>query len=187
MSNIYIHPNFYTTKPNSSDREEKEMKVYDLLETLQIPYVGVDHEAAHTIEACIGVDEVLGTNMCKNLFLCNTQKTKFYLLLLPGSKKFRTADLSKQLQSPRLSFAPAEYMEEFLNIKPGAVSILGLMNDKDCNVKLLIDRELMTQEYLGCHPCVNTSSLKIKLSDILDKFLPYVNHPFTIVDLPNEK
>lgn len=183
MTEIYIDPALYTAKPDSANREEKEMRVYNLLETLDIPYIRIDHEAAYTIDACLGVDARLGIEICKNLFLCNTQKTKFYLLMLPGSKKFRTADLSKQLQSPRLSFAPAEYMEKFLDITPGSVSVMGLMNDTDCNVVLLIDRDIINEEYVGCHPCVNTSSLKLKMSDLLNKFLPHTNHCVTVVDL----
>lgn len=183
MDEIYIDPALYTTRPEPEGREEKEMRVYDLLETLCIPYIRIDHEAAYTIDACLGVDAKLGIEICKNLFLCNSQKTKFYLLMIPGSKKFKTADLSKQLSSPRLSFAPPEYMEQFLDITPGSVSVLGLMNDTACNVTLLIDKDIMSDEFVGCHPCVNTSSLKIKISDLIDNFLPYTNHSFITVDL----
>lgn len=183
MDEIYIDPDLYTTRPDPADREEKEMQVYDLLEALNIPYIRIDHEAAYTIEACLGVDAKLGIEMCKNLFLCNTQKTKFYLLLIPGNKKLRTADLSRQLSISRLSFAPSEYMEQFLNITPGSASVLGLMNDTECNVTLLIDKDIMNNEYIGCHPCVNTCSLKIKMSDLLNKFLPSTNHSLITVDL----
>ena len=119
--------------------------------------------------------------------LCNAQKTSFYLLLMPGSKKFKTKDLSKQIQSARLSFAGGEYMEQYLDILPGAVSVMGLMNDRENHVRLLIDREILEEEYLGCHPCVNTSSLKIRTADILEKFLPFVKHEYTAVELPREE
>ena len=138
------------------------------------------------MEACQEIDRLLGVEMCKNLLLCNSQKTSFYLLLMPGDKKFKTKDLSKQIQSARLSFAGEEYMEKFLNISPGAVSILGLMNDSENRVRLLIDREILEAEYLGCHPCVNTSSLKIQMRDVLEKFLPDAGHDWTMVDLPRE-
>ena len=183
MDEIYTDPGLYTTRPDSIGREDKEMRVYDLLETLDIPYIRMDHEAAYTIDACLDIDSKLGIEICKNLFLCNSQKTKFYLLMLPGSKKFRTADVSKQLLSPRLSFAPAEYMEQFLDITPGSVSVLGLMNDTDYNVTLLIDKDIVGDEFIGCHPCVNTSSLKIRMQDLIDKFLPYTNHSAVIVNL----
>ena len=177
----------YTGRPETTEgRLEKETAVYDLLDRLGISYERVDHPAVPTIEACQEIDQVLGIHICKNLFLCNAQKTSFYLLLIPGEKKFKTKDLSRQIQSARLSFAGAEYMEKYLNILPGAVSIMGLMNDTEQKVRLLIDREVLEEEYLGCHPCVNTSSLKIKMQDILERYLPEVRHEYTIVDLPRE-
>ena len=147
------------------------------------PYERVDHEEASSIEDCQNVDKLLGIQICKNLFLCNSQKTAFYLLLMPGEKKFLTKDLSKQIGSARLSFAGAEYIERFLNITHGSVSIMGLMNDREHQVKLLIDRDVLKDEYLGCHPCINTSSLKLKTADVLEKFLPYTGHDYTVVEL----
>lgn len=170
--------------PVETNRLEKEIRVYDLLEELAIPFQRVDHEEANTMEACIAVDEALGTTMCKNLFLCNRQKTDFYLLLTPGDKPFKTKFLSSQIGAARLSFAEAEYMEEFLDITPGAVSIMGLMNDTGHRVKLLIDNDVLKAPYIGCHPCVNTSSLKIAMADVLGKFLTRTGHAPTIVDLP---
>lgn len=167
-----------------SGRLEKEIRVYDLLDSLGIEYKRVDHPAAETMEACLEIEKVLGTPICKNLFLCNRQKTDFYLLLMPGSKPFKTKDITKQLGCARLSFAQAEYMQEFLDITPGSVSVLGLMNDKENRVKLVIDEDILNGEYIGCHPCINTSSLAIKTSDILNKFLPAVNHRETTVDMP---
>ena len=176
----------YRTKPSPEGREPKEMAVYELLEKLEIPYERLDHEATATIEACQDVDKLLGIEICKNLFLCNAQKTKFYLLMMPGRKKFSTKEVSRQIQSARLSFAPAEYMEEFLNITPGAVSIMGLMNDKDKRVQLLIDRDVLEAEYLGCHPCVNTASLKLKTADVIARFLPFTGHDYIAVELTED-
>lgn len=173
-------------KPSPKGRLLKEMAVYDLLEKLDIPYLRVDHEAAATVDDCHDVDEALGIHICKNLFLCNRQKTDFYLLMMPGLKKFKTKELSSQLGVARLSFAEAQYMEEFLDITPGSVSVLGLMNDKEHRVRLLIDSELLRDEFVGCHPCVNTSSLKLKMKDVLEKFLPYVGHEYTVVELVGE-
>lgn len=173
-------------KPSPNGRLLKEMAVYDVLEQLEIPYLRLDHEVTATVEDCHDVDRILGIHICKNLFLCNSQKTDFYLLMMPGDKKFKTKELSAQIQSARLSFAGPEYMEEFLNISPGSVSVMGLMNDTGKRVRLLIDRDVLEDEYVGCHPCVNTSSLKIKTKDILDKFLPYVGHDYTVVELVGE-
>lgn len=160
-----------------------EIRVYELLDSLHIPYLQTDHPAAMTIEDCQGVDRLLGIQICKNLFLCNAQKTRFYLLMMPGDKKFKTAVLSKQIGSSRLSFADPEDLKQRLSLTPGSVSILGLMNDKDHQVELLIDRQIAESEYLGCHPCINTSSLKLRTADVLEHFLPSVEHGYRIVDL----
>ena len=188
-SAFHMDPVLYTGRPSvETGRLPKELRTYDLLDRLGIPYWRLDHDVTDTIEACNGVDALLGIDICKNLFLCNAQKTDFYLLMMPGHKKFKTARLSKQIGCARLSFARAEFMEEFLDITPGSVSILGLMNDTGNRVRLLIDRDVIDHhEFIGCHPCINTSSLKIRTSDILEKFLPHVNHPYTLVDLPWEE
>lgn len=186
---FYISPVLYTGRPKTDDgRLEKELRTYDLLDLLQIPYQRLDHSATATIEACHDVDKRLDIEICKNLFLCNAQKTDFYMLMMPGKKKFKTARLSKQIGSARLSFAGPEFMEQFLDITPGSVSILGLMNDHEKRVRLLIDKDVINHhEYIGCHPCINTSSLKIRTSDLLEKFLPYIEHPYTLVELPWEE
>lgn len=170
---------------NTDGRLQKEIKVYDLLDSLGIEYQRTDHGHADTMEACNKIDKILGTIICKNLFLCNRQKTDFYLLMMPGDKPFKTKDITKQLGCARLSFASEEYMEEYLNIKPGAVSIMGLMNDTENHVQLVIDRPVVESETMGCHPCVNTSSLKLKTKDVIEKFLPAVHHKAIIVDLPD--
>ena len=174
----------YEGRPkDESGRTEKEIRVYDLLDQLRIPFSRVDHEVTPTIEACREIDELLGTEMCKNLFLCNAQKTKFYLLMMSGDKKFKTKDLSHQIGSARLSFADAEHMEQYLGVTPGSVSVMGLMNDTGCHVRLLIEREVFESEMVGCHPCVNTASLKIRMKDLLETFLPYTGHDYTEVQL----
>ena len=178
-----IDRTLYTGRPDTAGRLPKEMAVYDLLEKLGFPYVRVDHEVAPTIEACREIDALLGVEMCKNLFLCNRQKTDFYLLLMPGEKSFRTKELSAQIGSARLSFAGEAFLEEFMNLTPGSVTVLGLMNDENHRVRLLIDREILESEYLGCHPCINTSSLKIRTQDLLEKFLPYIGCEYIAVSL----
>lgn len=184
MSSIFIDPQIYTGRPASAEgRLDKEMAVYDLLDKLEIPFTRVDHEVAMTIEDCQGVDQLLGIEICKNLVLCNTQKTKFYLLLMPGDKQFKTKDLSKQIGSSRLSFAPAEYMEKLLNVTPGSATVMALMNDPENQVQLIIDEDVTAQEEFGCHPCINTSSLKMNTADVLQKFLPAVHHEAIFVKL----
>lgn len=177
--------NLFKGRPETTDgRSEREIRVYDLLDELCISFDRVDHPRAETMEACAEIDQALGVTMCKNLFLCNRQKTEFYLLLTPGDKPFKTKELSAQLGISRLSFADSDAMLEYLDILPGAVSVMGLMNDKENNVRLLIDRDIVSEEFIGCHPCECTSSMKIATSDILSKFLPAVKHQYITVDLP---
>ena len=166
-----------------SGRLEKEIRSYDLLDRLGVRYQRIDHEAAMTMEACVEIDKALDATICKNLLLCNRQKTDFYLLMIPGWKVFKTSELSKKIGSSRLSFAPSEYMEEFLDITPGSVSVLGLMNDKNNRVKLLIDADVLKGEFVGCHPCINTSSLRLRTVDLTEKVIPAMGHEPTVVVL----
>ena len=167
-------------------RLDKEIRCYDLLDSLGVEYQRIDHEAAMTMEACVEIDKVLDATICKNLLLCNRQNTAFYLLMIPGDKVFKTSVLSKEIGSSRLSFAKPEYMLEYLDITPGSVSVLGLMNDHDHHVELLMDEDVLKGEYFGCHPCINTSSLRIRTSDLMEKIIPAMDHPARIVVLPQE-
>lgn len=177
----------YDGRPEDvSDRLPREVRTYDYLDALHIAYRRTDHERADNMEACNEIDDVLGVLICKNLFLCNRQRTKYYLLMMPGDKKFKTKELSSQINSARLSFADAGAMLQYLDIEPGAVSIMGLMNDKDQAVQLLIDEDVLKEEFIGCHPCVCTSSLKIRTSDIVEKFLPATGHAYMMVHLVGE-
>ena len=177
----------YDGRPeDTTGRLPREVRTYDYLDTLQIPYQRTDHERADNMEACNEIDAVLGVLICKNLFLCNRQKTKFYLLMMPGDKKFKTKELSSQINSARLSFADPEDMLKYLDIEPGAVSIMGLMNDHGHAVQLLVDEDVLKDEYIGCHPCVCTSSLKILTQDILRIYLPATGHTLRTVQLKGE-
>ena len=174
---------------NTEGRLEKEIRVYDLLDSLGVAYQRVDHEAAMTMEACEEIDRMLskgvenGVAICKNLFLCNRQETDFYLLLIPGDKPFKTKYLSAQIGSSRLSFGKPEYMEQYLDITPGSVSVMGLMNDREKKVRLLIDQDVLEEEYFACHPCINTSSLRFKTADLVEKLIPAMDHEPTMVKL----
>ncbi len=165
-------------------RQGKEQKTYEFLDSMGILYERVDHEPLMTMEDCREADELLGADICKNLFLCNAQRTDFYLLMLPAHKKFQAGKLSKQIGSARLSFAEETWMEKFLNLTPGSVSVMGLMYDTENQVKLLVDREVLEgNPRIGCHPCVNTSSISMTKKDLLERFLPAVGHDWTTVDL----
>ena len=174
---------FYNTAPEHAS--ERAMASYALLDSLHIPYQRIEHETAETMEVCAAVSDALGVRICKNLFLCNRQQTEFYLLCMPGDKPFKTKYLSAQIGSARLSFAPEDKLWELLRCTPGSATILGLMNDTEHRVHLLIDRPVYEAEYLSCHPCICTSSLKLKTSDVLTKLLPHTGHTPQIVDLPD--
>ena len=178
-----IDQTVYAGRP-ADTRIPKEERCYELLDRLGVEYARVDHEHADTIEACHEIEKLLGCEICKNLFLTNRQMTEVWLLLMPGEKPFKTKLLSKQIGSARLSFASSEQMLQYLDITPGSVSVLGLMNDKENKVRLLSDRDLLAQESIGMHPCINTSSLRIKTADLTEKILPAMAHEPTVVDLP---
>ena len=146
----------------------------------------MDHEAADTIAHCVAIEEYLGAPICKNLVLCNRQKTAFYLLLMDGQKPFRTKELSAQIGSSRLSFAPPEEMERLLGVTPGSATILALMNDKDHQVRLILDKSVADCDWFGCHPCINTSTLRLSMREIREKFLPHLGITPTVVDLPGQ-
>lgn len=168
---------------NTDGRLDKEIRTYDLLDSLGVSYQRIDHPAAMTMEECEDIDRILDATICKNLFLCNRQETAFYLLMIPGNKTFKTKDISAQIGSARLSFGKPEFMEQFLDITPGSVSVMGLMNDKENRVQLLIDEDILKGEYIGCHPCINTSSLRIKTKDMAEKIIPAMKHEPIIVKL----
>lgn len=167
-------------------RIDKEERVYDLLDQLNIDYQRIDHEEANTMEVCLEIEKSLKSTICKNLFLVNSNKSQYYLLMLKENKKFKTKVISKQINSSRLSFGSDEKMLEYLDITPGSVSLLGLMNDHDFKVQLLMDKDLLQDEYLGCHPCINTSSLRIKMKDVFEKIIPSLHHEPIFVEVYDE-
>lgn len=184
MSEFYLDPTLYDGRPaDVTGRDAVEIACYDFLDRLGVPYQRADHDETPSIEACGEVEQLLGIEICKNLFLCNRQKTQFTLLLMPGRKAFRTKELSAQLGCSRLSFADAAHMQEYLGVSPGSVSVLGLMNDTEKRVRLVIDRDALAHEYFGCHPCRNTSSLRIKTADLTSRILPALGHEPTYVSL----
>lgn len=186
MEEFYLDPTLYHGAPAPEGRDQTEMDCYNLLDGLQIPYDRVDHESAATIALCHRVETRLGAEICKNLFLCNRQKTQFYLLLMQGDKVFKTKYLSKQLGTARLSFADGADLEEYLHLTPGSASVLGLQYDTKLQVQLVIDRPVLETPWFACHPCRNTSTVRLKTSDLLERLLPALGHEPVMVDLPTE-
>ena len=177
-----ISPIFHNARPEG-ELPPQESAAFDLLDTLGLDYDRVSHDAAFNMELCADVSAVLGVSVCKNLFLCNRQKTSFYLLCMPPDKPFHTKDLSAQINSSRLSFAPKDSLWELLHCHPGSATVLGLANDTEHRVQLLLDREVYDSPYMSCHPCICTSTLKLKTSDVLTRLLPHTGHTPIVVDL----
>lgn len=165
---------------------EAERQVFDFLDGLGVSYTTLTHPAAFTMEECEAVRRRAGAPVFKNLFLTNKQNTLFFLLMISADKPFKTKYLSSQLGCARLSFASEQNMVDFLHIHPGAVSPMGLIHDKERRVRLIIDSDLRDVETYACHPCVNTASLVMKMSDLLDKIIPATGHDHTWVTLPTE-
>ena len=187
MEEFTICPVKFSGQPeNAGQRLTKEQMCYDLLDELEIQYDRVDHDAADTIAACHRVETVLGSEICKNLFLCNRQKTQYYLLLMQGDKVFKTKDLSKQLGCARLSFADSEDLMKCLNLTPGSVSVLGPQFDQEKQVQLVVDRPIQESRMIACHPCINTSTVAFPAVDLFEKVLPALKHTPIFVDLPQQ-
>ena len=180
-----ISPIYHNSRPEG-ELPAQETAAFDFLDSLGIDYERVTHELADTMEKCDDVSAVLGVDVCKNLFLCNRQKTNFYLLMMPGDKPFKTKELSHQVGIARLSFASPEDMEQYLDCTPGSSSIMGLANDPENHVQLLMDEDVVKGEFLGCHPCINTSSLKLRTKEVLEVYLPAVHHEPIYVKLTGE-
>ena len=180
-----INPTLYTGRP-AEKKSEAEERCYELLDRLGVRFFRVEHEHADTIPACEEVEKLLGCPICKNLVLTNRQQTAYYLLIMPGAKPFKTRLLSHQIGSARLSFAGPEALQSLLGVTPGSVSVLGLLNDREGRVKLLMDRELLGEANFGCHPCLNTASLRFSTEDLLHTILPALGHEPLLVDLPWE-
>ncbi len=179
---MYINPTTFSVHPEKTETI-KEMESYLFLEENGIEYIRAEHDEASTIELCEEIEKVIDAKICKNLLLCNRQQTKFYMLLIPGDMVFKTKYLSAQINSARLSFAGGEQMEKLLNVSPGSLTVLSLMYDKDKEVELLIEKNIFKEKYFGCHPCVNTASVRFLTSDLKEKVLPALGREYTIVDL----
>ena len=185
MSDIQVDPILYDGRPaDDGARRAEERDCYALLERLAIPFARADHARADTIEACAAVEAVLGSPICKHLFLCDRQQTRFYLLLMPGHKPFKTKYLAGQFDGPRLSFAPPAQLEALLRLQPGSVSVFGLQYDSERRVRLLIDRDVPAEEFVCFHPCINTSTVRFRSADLMDKLLPHWGVTPALVTLP---
>lgn len=179
---MYINSQVFTKHPETT-ATQKEMDSYLFLENNGVEYIRAEHDEAATIELCEEIEKVIDAKICKNLLLCNRQQTKFYMLLIPGDMVFKTKYLSAQINSARLSFAGGDKMEELLNVTPGSLTVLSLMYDKNKEVELLIEKNVFKEEYFGCHPCVNSATVRFLTADLKEKVLPALGREYIVVDL----
>ena len=170
----------------ASERTAREQRCYTFLNRLGVPSRRADHAVAATMEICREIEKSLGCPICKNLLLTNRQQTDFYLLLMEGEKVFKTKYLSKALGCARLSFATDEQMQALVDVTPGSLSVLGLLNDPEQRGRLVIDKPVLEQAEIGFHPCMNTSTLAVSMGDFTGTILPALRHEVTVVELPAE-
>ena len=172
----------YTSKPNSFKTELHEM-VYNTLEALEIPFERVDTDEAITMEDCVEIGKKLDTSIVKTLFLCNRQKTNFYLFVTTEDKPFVTKDFSRALEISRVSFASPEMLFDMLGTKVGSATALSCVFDKENKVKIILDKDAVSSEWYGCSDGTTTGYMKLKTEDLINKYLPFSNHIPTIIEI----
>lgn len=167
------------------ERLQTRKQVLQLLDENRIPYELHEHERAFTIDDCLQmsfIDE--NVTICKNIMLCNRQKTQFYLMLLKPRTPFRTAVVSKALGVSRLSFAPEEALEEKLHLTSGSVSPLGLMFDRDHEITLCYEPGICDTKQIAFHPCDNAATVIFTQEAFWKQVIPALGiHPVK-VELP---
>jgi Ala-tRNA(Pro) deacylase len=177
---IYISE-IMTSAP-AKGRNDTEDKVYELLKKLNISYERVENDVVETMEECKEIDIALGTEIRKSIFLSNAKKTSFFLVVLPADKQLDTAALAKKIGVGKLTFASEDAMVKHLGTHPGSATIMGLINDVDEYVQLIMDKAVAEAEWFGCNPGINTAHLKVRTTDILKKFLPQIYHQAKIIE-----
>ena len=174
---------FQGSPQNTDQLSDNEKLIYGLLDELHIEYKRVEHEAVFTVAESQSVAELLEpAKHCKNLFLCPFNKSQYYLLVMPAEKKFASGSVSRQIHSSRLQFASDEDLAACLQLKSGSVGALALAMDKDKKVQLLVDKAVLTAEYVSSHPGVNTASIALKTTDLFSKYLPATGHDYIVVE-----
>ena len=164
-------------------RTELQKSVYETFEKLNIPFERVDTDEAVTMDDCVAINDKLDMKMVKTLFLCNRQQTDFYLFVTRGDKPFRSKDFSHALDIARVSFAPAELLLDMLQTPVGATTVLSMLVDTENRVKVVLDSEVVREEWYGCSDGTTTGYLKIRTTDIVHRFLDYTNHKPMIVSI----
>lgn len=162
-------------------RNELQFLVYKTLNELHIPYQRVETDEVITMEDCAAVNERLQMNMVKTLFLCTRHQQELYLFVTAGNKRFDSKWFSQELNTSRVSFAPEESMHMLLGTNIGAATIFSTLLTSAKDVHLVIDKDVLQEEYYGCSDGTTTGYMKIKTSDITDRFLPATGHSFSVI------
>jgi Ala-tRNA(Pro) deacylase len=168
--------------PNSYKSHLQEM-VYELLKKLQISFERVNSDEAISMEDCIEINQKLDMKMVKTLFLCNSRKTEFYLFITTSDKPFKAKNFSHALGVSRVSFAPAELMEQILGVKIGAATVFGVLMDKENLVQVVFDKDVLLEEWYGCSDGTTTGYMKVKTKLIVNNFLTYAKHIPTVIEM----
>lgn len=167
------------------DVHESEQKVLRRLDELKVPYEYHQHHAVHTIDECLELPYAeADVTFCKNILLCNRQKTQFYLYVTVPKKPYRTADVSKLLGVSRLSFAPDEALPELLQLYSGSLTPLALWLNPDSGVQLVLDREIRQPGRIAFHPAVNTATVIFRQEDFFDRVVPALPGTPIFLDVP---
>ncbi|MBT2259785.1 YbaK/EbsC family protein (plasmid) [Priestia megaterium] len=172
----------YTMAPKKYSTPLQE-STYLALQQLNIPFQRVDTDEAITMDDCTLINNKLNMKMVKTLFLCNRQQTSFYLFITKGDKPFRSKDFSSALNIARVSFAPEELMKEMVGTKIGAATVFSALLDKNNNVQIVFDKDVMSEEWYGCSDGTTTGYMKVKTEQIINDFLPYTNHKVSIIEV----
>jgi len=162
--------------------KNEDQKVYEVLNKMNIEYKLICHPAVFTVEEadeCIKDSEGIRT---KTLFLCDKKSKKFVLIIVDGKNILNMDKLSKKLKIVRLKFASAENLKKKLGLAPGSVSLFGLLNNKEKDVLVYIDKSIETEEIISFHPNVNTRTVFIKISDMY-KFLEELDYQYEMIEV----
>src|SRR3989344_166488 len=154
-------------------------KIKNYLKEHKIEYIVHEHQAVFTVEESKKIKTKIQGGICKNLFLKERKERKYYLVVLPGEKRLNIKELRDKIQAKDLTFASSEELKEILNLTPGSVSILGLINDKEHEAELIIDKEINEAKKLNFHPNINTESIELNKENF-HKLLKTFNNKISI-------
>ena len=158
------------TSAPQDERGALETKTYQELERLNIKYERVDNDTVEAMEECVEISKKLGAEIRKTIVVCNRQKTQFFLVILPANKRFDSKLFAAMMHTARVSFA-------------SPASVMGILNDPEGKVKVVIDKAVADAEWFACNPGANTSHLRFKTKQLINNFLPAEKHKPEIIML----